>query len=551
MTTEIFVFVDPGGGTTGVRESRAFGPTTEGDFSTAIWVEGDASTQGCAVVAGRARAAPDGALLLQPTDDALTELGAVLGRDGGLMFVWRNLDLVGVGSGSAVRFVAGGDRLGAPAGGEDGRRIGFEIVLTPYGLDVADDLSFARLVELADPRAATRRLDPATFYAALRDPAPLAEAHVRHPLLGAMTRRALLEVRDEWDEPFAGAVSIGVDGAPPVNAQAPAGARGVLVIPGEATRVEIAVPGCVLAVLPSDEQSRGVWRGPLAAPSHVALQALTMADAPSAGDEPRQWFAPNTAPRHRFTAGNRVTAIRDGIDVFRHYVDAIRTVNRPGHRVCLAGWFLDDGFPLVPGDETTTFHAITTQAANAGAEVRALLWRGMLGQNSGEVGRINALPGGHGGAVLDDDTLDVGSHHQKFLIVEGAQGTFAFAGGVDVSPDRLDSSSHEAPGPFHDVQVKVEGPAVGDIRRTFVDRWNHAARPADKPPLPDDETPPPPVGSAFVQIACTFPPRKRYPFAPSGALDPLAAFVRAVSKARRFIYLEDQYLTPYPGMGTF
>jgi phosphatidylserine/phosphatidylglycerophosphate/cardiolipin synthase-like enzyme len=554
MPTEIFAFLDSEDRGAGAREACAFGPQAGGGFSTALWVDVDVGTESCAVVAGKTRAAPDGALFLQPTSEALAELGAILGRDGGLLLVWRNLDPASVRErlGDGVRDVIGGDWLGSPRAEQSGaRRIGFEVVLTPYGLALADGLSFGRLIELANIDATTRRLDPATLYAALRDPAPLAEVHRDHPVLERITRRALLEVRDEWDEPFTRVVSVAVDGGPAIPMTPPADARGVLVIPGPAASMEVAVPGCVLAVLPSDEVSRATWRGALRAPSHVALQALYMADTPTNDEEPRHWFAPNTAPRHRFTAGNRVTAICDGVDVFRHYVDAIRTVNAPGHRLCLAGWFLDDHFPLVPGDLTTTFHALTTEAARAGAEVRALLWRAMLGQNAMEVERINALPGGRGGAVLDDDTLDIGSHHQKFLLVHGERGTFAFAGGVDVSPDRLDSCSHGAPGPFHDVQVKVEGPAVGDIRRTFVDRWNHALRPAGRPLLPVDDVPPAPAGSAFVQIACTFPPRKSYPFAPKGALDPLAAFERAVRKARRFIYLEDQYLTPYPGMGGF
>jgi phosphatidylserine/phosphatidylglycerophosphate/cardiolipin synthase-like enzyme len=559
MPSPTFLFLGKPAGAGGQREALSFGPTANGGFSTAAWVDVDpAAGKGplaCAVVAGRARfAGVPGTLLLQPTAGGLDELGAVLGRDGGLLFVWRNLVpasvLARLGAGAAD--VQGGASLGTAGPGGDGGwlRAGFEVVLTPRGLDLADDLSFARLVELSAEASLTRRLDPATFYAALRDPAPLAGAHQGHPLLGALRRRSLVELRDEWDEPFAGAALVAEGGAPPVSVTPPAGARGVLVLAGNGAQVEIAVPGCVLTVLPSDETSQAVFRGALPAPSHLAVQAMFMAADPAPDDEPRQWFAPNTPPRARFSAGNRVTAIRDGVDVFRHYVDAIRTANAVGHRISLAGWFLDDSFPLVPGDATTTFHALATRAAEQGAEVRALLWEAMFLQNAAEVKRINELPGERGGAILDDDTLDVGSHHQKFLVVNGTQGRFAFAGGVDISPDRLDTPGHGAPGPFHDVQLKVEGPAVEDIRRTFADRWNHAQHPG-RPPLPVEEEPPPPAGGAFVQIACTFPPRKRYPFAPEGALDPLAAFERAVRKAKRFIYLEDQYLTPYSGMGTY
>jgi phosphatidylserine/phosphatidylglycerophosphate/cardiolipin synthase-like enzyme len=554
MPTDVYVFVSHQDGRAAPRESRPFGPGPRGGFSTAVWIETDPSTEACAVVSGRVRAAPEARmLLLQPAPAVVEELGAVLARDGALVFVWRGLDPSSVSArlGEGVTHVEAGASLGAPFAPGGVTALGFEILLAPYGLDLGDDVSFARLVELAEEGSTARRLDPATFYAALREPTALAPAHREHPVLNALTRRALVEVRDEWDEPYGGPVAVRVDAASPVCATAPEGTRGTFVIPGPAASVEVMVDGCVLTVLPSDEVSRPFWRGSLSAPSHVALQTLYVSDAPSVEDEPRLWFAPNTPPRRRFTAGNRVSAIRDGLEVFRRYVDTIRTANAPGHRICVAGWFLDDSFPLVPGDPTTTVHALTTEAAKAGVEVRALLWRAMFGQNAKEVAHINELPGQRGAAVLDGDTLDVGSHHQKFLLVEGAHSTVAFAGGIDISPDRLDSTAHGAPGAFHDVQLLVEGPAVGDIRRTFVDRWNHASRPAHGSPLPVDVAPPPEAGSAFVQVACTYPPRKRYPFAPNGALGPLTAFVRAVRKAKRFVYLEDQYITPYAGMGVF
>src|SRR5207302_6496285 len=126
-------------------------------------------------------------------------------------------------------------------------------------------------------------------------------------------------------------------------------------------------------------------------------------------------------------------------------------------------------------------------------------------------------------AILDDKTLDIGSHHQKFVVLRNSDGPIAFAGGVDINPDRLDSHDHGAPGPFHDVQVRLQGPSVAEVDQVFCARWNdHGGKPAITP-LQASETPP--AGSAFVQIAPTFPPRMKYSFAPQGALTALAALV--------------------------
>jgi len=122
----------------------------------------------------------------------------------------------------------------------------------------------------------------------------------------------------------------------------------------------------------------------------------------------------------------------------------------------------------------------------------------------------------------------------------------AWAGGIDINTDRRDTSKHGADGGFHDVHARVEGPAVGDLHKNFLDRWNnHPTHPTPLPPA----TPlvPQNVGSHFVQVARTYAPQWHYPFATSGSLVPLNAVIQAIGRARKYIYIEDQYLTPYPG----
>src|SRR5207237_313213 len=79
---------------------------------------------------------------------------------------------------------------------------------------------------------------------------------------------------------------------------------------------------------------------------------------------------------------DRAPPVAAGPAAFRAYPAALRTVDAPGHWLYLGGWFLDDSFPLVPGDPASTFGALTTEIARRGADVRALLWDAALRQNS-------------------------------------------------------------------------------------------------------------------------------------------------------------------------
>ena len=115
--------------------------------------------------------------------------------------------------------------------------------------------------------------------------------------------------------------------------------------------------------------------------------------------------------------------------------------------------------------------------------------------------------------------------------------------------------------PWHDVQCSINGPAVSDVEHTFRERWYGssaldlsspfravidraymAGRLAGRqppPPLAD----PPAHGTHAVQILRTYPARlRRYPFAPLGERSIDYAYRKVLKRARRLIYLEDQYL---------
>lgn len=279
-----------------------------------------------------------------------------------------------------------------------------------------------------------------------------------------------------------------------------------------------------------------------------------------------------------WTTGNHVEPLVDGAVYFARLHESLR-VTGPGDQIYLAD-FRGDTEELLDGAGTAVGKVLAAVAAR-GVLVFGLIWRSQpdwLDQSEGanaELARTVSEAGGE--VLLDARTRRAGSHHQKFVIIrypdEPAR-DIAFAGGIDLGLSRNDDHDHNGdrqamtfPGvygptpPWHDVQASLRGPAVTDIEHTFRERWYgstvldmssplrmladrayHAGKLVgrDLPePLPD----PPNAGTHAVQVLRTYPARlRRYPFAPLGERSIARAYRKAFSRARRLIYIEDQYL---------
>jgi phosphatidylserine/phosphatidylglycerophosphate/cardiolipin synthase-like enzyme len=110
--------------------------------------------------------------------------------------------------------------------------------------------------------------------------------------------------------------------------------------------------------------------------------------------------------------------------------------------------------------------------------------------------------------------------------------------------------------------VELHGPVVQDIAFTFAERWNDPTRVDRRVPwrqliqriihqrggraeldIPRPEPSDPPVGPYAMQVTRTYPVRRRpFPFAPLGERSIARAYLQAFARARRLVYLEDQYL---------
>ncbi|MBN2576260.1 MAG: VTT domain-containing protein [Deltaproteobacteria bacterium] len=153
---------------------------------------------------------------------------------------------------------------------------------------------------------------------------------------------------------------------------------------------------------------------------------------------------------------------------------------------------------------------------------------------------------------FDDRHPPGASHHQKLVVIDDA---LAFAGGIDLTCHRWDTPSHlpddprrvDADGepfaPFHDMQMAVSGPAaraLGDLARQ---RWYRATRkrlpPVDAPGDPWPPELPADLKCVEVAVARTIPRHREV----REAREVERLYLDSIAAARRWLYIENQYLT--------
>lgn len=165
---------------------------------------------------------------------------------------------------------------------------------------------------------------------------------------------------------------------------------------------------------------------------------------------------------------------------------------------------------------------------------------------------LNWEPHRHIQFRFDDTHPLAGSHHQKIVAIDDK---LAFVGGLDLTNKRWDSPAHapddprrafedEPYPPFHDVMVAVDGPAATALANVARERWHAATNrrlPTVRRTSGDPWPPEIPVAmrDASVAVACTLPP------APGreGIHQVESLYLDMIAKARRSIYIENQYFT--------
>lgn len=279
-----------------------------------------------------------------------------------------------------------------------------------------------------------------------------------------------------------------------------------------------------------------------------------------------------------WSEGNLVTPLVHGAAYFAE-LHAALCATRAGDLVLFTDWQGDADERLTgePGSEVVE---VFGEADERGVDVRGLVWRSHLDQ-TGFFGTENRHLGEqlqHRGAevLLDMRVRTGGSHHQKFVVIrhrDDPARDVAFVGGIDLAHNRRDDAAHGADPqpqtlsaeygthpPWHDVQVKIQGPAVHDVETVFRERWEDPTPLSRSPlrkaadrlrrldidpdPLPEQQPPPPEAGRHVVQLLRTYPNLRHgrdYPFARGGERSVARGYGKAIARAERLIYVEDQY----------
>ncbi len=269
---------------------------------------------------------------------------------------------------------------------------------------------------------------------------------------------------------------------------------------------------------------------------HRRLKRAGRLDQLAPPDDGSLWTADDPPPR----AGNSFELLVDGAEALPGIYEALTAARSHVH---IAGWHVTADFGLTRGDSAKRLRDLLAELAER-VEVRVLLWAGSPlplftpDRRAVRAVREELVRGSRVRCALDSRERPMHCHHEKLVIVDDE---VAFVGGIDITSlggDRFDTSEHPMRGRlgWHDASSRLRGPAVADVAGHFAMRWQETTGER----LPEC-TAPAPAGPTTLQVVRTVP-EKVYRSLDGGDFRILEAYTRALRSARRFIYLESQFL---------
>ena len=260
------------------------------------------------------------------------------------------------------------------------------------------------------------------------------------------------------------------------------------------------------------------------------------------------------------------------IDARDYYKTLYRALERARSYAIVSGWQFESGVPLLRGQdaEHTAYPVKFLELLDALCAEREdltiylLAWDySVVYAKDREWGQAEKFTAKSPRLrfVWDTHPAVGASHHQKFVVVDGAIG---FIGGIDLCDARWDDNDHrtEHPDrvnvvgdpckPYHDVQACFTGPVVGPLVDLFVERWQLACgeRLQLSPPPADAESRfelTELSGDCAHTICATHAALSRTRVderaEPARVGEVFALLGDAIRAARRLIYAETQYFT--------
>lgn len=309
----------------------------------------------------------------------------------------------------------------------------------------------------------------------------------------------------------------------------------------------------------------------------------------SVGTAPERWLLdaagrgnPSTEIDRRrgdgraYTTGNDVRPLVHGASYFAELLETLQATVA-GELVMFTDWRGDPNERL--DGAGTEVSRVLCAAASRGVTVKGLVWRShwdkfaFSAEENDHLGDDIEAAGGE--CLRDMRVRTGGSHHQKIVVVRHPgrpELDVAYVGGIDLCHSRADDERHHGDDqplriserygdrpPWHDVQLAIRGPAVGDVEASFRERWTDPSPLTRSPlrrlrdlvaredmtadPMPAQTPDPGRTGGHVVQVLRTYPYRRMgFPFAPDGERSIARAYLRALDRVESLIYLEDQYL---------
>ena len=277
-----------------------------------------------------------------------------------------------------------------------------------------------------------------------------------------------------------------------------------------------------------------------------------------------------------WSTGNDVRPLVHGASYFAELLAGVNAMHA-GDSLLFTDWRGDpDELLAGAGSEVAE---VLCAAARRGVRVKGLVWRSHLDRlqfSAGENRHLGEdIEAAGGECLLDMRVRPGGSHHQKLAVLrhpDRPELDVAYVGGIDLSHSRRDDAAHGGDPqaqpmaavygnrpPWHDIQLAIRGPAVGDVEAVFRERWDDPAplsrstmrrarallqhEDVHADPLPPQLPDPEPRGRHTVQLLRTYPRRRRgYPFAVNGERSIARSYLKVLGRARSLIYIEDQYL---------
>lgn len=266
----------------------------------------------------------------------------------------------------------------------------------------------------------------------------------------------------------------------------------------------------------------------------------------------------------RYAVADRLAVIIDGQDYFAHVHTAMFNART---QIVLIGWDFDTRISLRRGDEWANGNAARPTRIgeylpwlvenHKGLDIRILKWglswvqffkRGRMAYDVLRMWMVDGIS-----FRFDSHHPPGCSHHQKIAVFDRQ---LAVCGGIDLTYDRWDTRDHleEDPrrenwpgnvhGPWHDITVMMDGPIAGALFDLCDTRWRVAGgKPLDRSSFAGESPWPDTLSADFEDVEIGLSRTRAQCGEVTEVSEVEELFLAHFARAKRFIYIENQYFT--------